>query len=93
VVLPYTGVYSWHWAVGSEGACFLVVFMVEDKGEGWDGGVVADLGHCPRVVRGEHWEVWLWVEVFFQPLELLLGKSRQGHGLGWLSPDSNLYNR
>jgi hypothetical protein len=75
VVVPsYSWVYSWHRTIGSRGACLLTVFVIEDKVEGWDGGVVTDLGHCSGVIGWERGEAWLRAEVFFQPLELLLGQ-------------------
>ena len=54
--------------------------------------MVGDFGHGSEVIEGECWEAWLQAEVFFQPLELLLGESGQGRGLGWLGPDSDLYD-
>jgi hypothetical protein len=59
-----TWVYPWHRAVGSGGAVFFMVLMVEDEVEGWDGGVVGDFGHGSGVVGGERWEVWFRAEVF-----------------------------
>ena len=68
-----TWVYPWHWAVGSGSAIFFAVLMIENEVEGWDGGVVGDFRHGSGVVGRERGEAWFWVEVFFQPLELLLG--------------------
>ena len=84
--------YSWHWAIGSGGACLFVIFVFEDEVEGWDGGVVADFRHCLGVVGEECWEAWFRAEVFFQPLKLLLSQGGQGCRLGWLSPNSDLYD-
>ena len=78
----HTWVYSWQRAVGGRGAVFFTVFMIEDKIEGWDGGVVGDFRHGSGVIGRECGEARFWVEVFFQPLELLLGESGQRRGLG-----------
>ena len=44
VAVPaHAWVYPWHRAVGSRGAVFLAVLVVENKIEGWDGGVIRDL--------------------------------------------------
>jgi hypothetical protein len=69
----HTWMYPWHRAVGSGGTVFLAILVIKDEVEGWDGGVVADLGHRSGVVRWECGEAWFRAEVFFQPLELLLG--------------------
>jgi hypothetical protein len=82
-------VYSRHRAIGSRGACFLAIFMFKDQVKGLDGGVVEDFGHCLGVIGGECWWAWFQVEVFLQPLELLLGQGRQRHRLGCLGPNNN----
>jgi len=38
----YSWMHSWHRAIGSRGVRLLVVFMVKDEVESWDGWVVGD---------------------------------------------------